>query len=245
MSKEVQLFATCLIDTFFPEVGEAVIEVLTHSGVDVVFPPTQTCCGQPAYNAGHHSQARQMAERTIAMLEERPAPIVIPSGSCAAMVRHGYLELFKGVPHWLERARNVAARTREFTEYIVELPSVYSSSDKCPERLAYHPSCHLLRDLDIDWQPMSILTSLTEGRVHRLSDDCCGFGGVFAVTHSEISGEMLGRKLDEIESVGVDLVAGCDVSCLLQIEGGLRKVGSEIRCAHVAQLLAGRSVGLS
>lgn len=161
------------------------------------------------------------------------------------MVRHGYQELFKDEPQWLERARKLAARTVEFTEYVVELPSVYHPTERCPDRLAYHPSCHLLRDLEIDWQPISLLASVTAGEVHRLSEDCCGFGGVFAITHSEISGEMLERKLDEVESAGVDLIAGCDVSCLMQIEGGLRKRGSEIRCAHVAQLLAGRCGGLS
>ncbi|MGD8812876.1 MAG: (Fe-S)-binding protein [Anaerolineales bacterium] len=240
----IQLFATCLIDSLFPEVGEAVVEVLRKHAGSVAFPTDQTCCGQPAYNAGFHDEARRMAQHTIEVLEKTEGPIVVPSGSCAAMIRHGYLELFAHDGAWLAKAQALADRTYEFSQFLVDVQGIQCIDLDYPARLSYHPSCHLLRGLNVHRQPLSLLQSLHGVQVHTLSSECCGFGGVFAVDHEPISSEMLARRLQQIEASDAEIVVACDVSCLMHIEGGLRKKGSSVRCAHLAQILAGREAGL-
>ncbi|HLC01669.1 MAG TPA: (Fe-S)-binding protein [Anaerolineales bacterium] len=240
MTQTVQLMATCLIDSLFPEVGEAVIDVLRQAGLQVHFPRAQTCCGQPAFNAGFGPQARAMATRTIDVFSESSDPVIVPSGSCAAMLRHGYLELFRDSPAQLARAQGLADRTYELSEYLVDIGGGLPSNSLSVGRAVYHPSCHLMRGLGVDRQPMALLGA----SVGRLSEECCGFGGVFSVEQPELSTEMLARKLAEIFSSGADIVVAGDVSCLMHIEGGLRKVGSAVRCAHLAQVLAGRPAGL-
>ncbi len=240
----IQLFITCLIDSLFPEIGEAVLQVLQDHAGPVAFPVDQTCCGQPAYNAGFHNEARHMAQHTINVLERTEGPVVVPSGSCTAMMRHGYLELFRDDPVWLPRAQALADRTYELSQFLVDVLSVTDVGATYPARLAYHPSCHLLRALGIDRQPLTLLRSVSVAEVHALPPDCCGFGGVFAVDHEPISSEMLARRLEQIQASGAETVVGCDVSCLMHLEGGLRKAGSSVRCAHLAQILAGTGAGL-
>lgn len=239
----VQLFVTCLVDSLFPEVGIAVVEVLNSSGVEVQFPKDQTCCGQPAYNAGYQHDAKKMAKHTIELLESTEGPIVIPSGSCAAMIRHGYAELFREEPEWHSRAASLAERAFEFSEFVADECATFEPKSSRSGALAYHPSCHLQRGLGIEKQPLSLLNRL-DVEVFALEAECCGFGGFFAIEHPEISGEILRRKLNEVHEAGASTVVGCDVSCLMQIEGGLRKQDTEIRCAHLAQVLAGHEPGL-
>ena len=240
----VQLFATCLVDSLFPGVGEAVVEVLMRAGVNVAIPQGQTCCGQPSFNAGFYGQARRMARYTISILSETKGPIVVPSGSCATMIRKGYLELFADDPIWLPRVHSLAERVHEFSEFLVDKLGVVDLGSSFTGRLTYHPSCHLLRQLGIDFQPMALLAAVAGAQVHRLEPDCCGFGGLFAVDQPEISTEMLRRKLTKIRDSETDVVVGCDVSCLMHIEGGLRYGGSKVRCAHLAQILAGQEAAL-
>jgi L-lactate dehydrogenase complex protein LldE len=244
MAETVQLFATCLVDSLFPEVGEAVVEVLSGVGVRVSVPSDQTCCGQPAFNAGHLGPARRMARYTIEVLEDTVGPIIVPSGSCAAMIRKGYLELFDDDPEWIPRAREISERTYEFSEFLVDRLGVTELGAKYSGRLAYHPSCHLLRELGVDHQPLALLGEVAGAEIHTLEPVCCGFGGLFAVDQPDISTEILTRKLKQVTASGADVVVGCDVSCLMHIEGGLRHNGSIIRCAHVAQILAGREAAL-
>jgi L-lactate dehydrogenase complex protein LldE len=239
MAEIVQFFVTCLVDTFFPQTGLDSVELLRRAGAQVHFPRDQTCCGQPAYNAGHWEEARTMARHTIEVLDSLPGSIVLPSGSCADMMKHGYLRLFARQPSWLRRARALSERTFELTQFLVDHLAVDLADSACPHRLAYHPSCHLLRNLGIDEQPMKLLTTVRAPQIHRLEPDCCGFGGVFAVDHAVISGEILDVKLGQIEAAGVDRVVGCDVSCLMHIEGGLRQRGSSVRTLHLAQVLMG------
>ncbi|NIS80369.1 MAG: Fe-S oxidoreductase [Anaerolineales bacterium] len=239
-----QLFITCLIDSLFPHVGEAVVEVLRRAGTQVAFPSGQTCCGQPAYNAGFHEQAVRMAQSTIDVFSGTLGPIVVPSGSCAAMLRYGYQELFAEDPIWLPRARALARRVFEFSEFLVDELSVIDLGAECNESLAYHPSCHLLRDLGVDRQPMALLYAVKGLEVYRLGSECCGFGGVFSVDHAQISAQMLDRKLSEIKRSNTSRVVACDVSCLMQLEGGLRREDSQVRGAHLAQILAGEGGGL-
>ncbi len=244
MVETIQIFATCLIDSLFPEVGEAVIEVLSSVGVRVSVPSNQTCCGQPAFNAGYLGPARRMAKYTIEVLEDTVGPVVVPSGSCAAMIREGYLELFSDDTEWLLRAIQLAERTYEFSEFLVDRLCVTDLGASYSGRLAYHPSCHLLRELGVDHQPLALLGAVVGAQIHPLEPVCCGFGGLFAVDQPDISTEILTRKLEQVAASGAEVVVGCDVSCLMHIEGGLRHNGSTVRCAHVAQILAGREAEL-
>lgn len=244
MTKTVQLFATCLVDSLFPMVGEAVIEVLNRSGALVEFPQGQTCCGQPAYNAGYWPEARKMALRTIDVFEATTGPIIIPSGSCAAMIRHGYPELFQEDLRALDRAKALAERSFELSEYLVNELKVARIGAGFNGAIAYHPSCHLLRGIGVDKEPLALLGSGSNVEICELKPDCCGFGGFFAIDQPEISSEMLKRKIQAIEETGAQVVVGGDVSCLMHIEGGLRKKGSEVRCAHLAQILVGQEPGL-
>ncbi len=243
MAQAVQLMATCLIDSLFPDIGEAVIEVLRRAGLRVQLPRGQTCCGQPAFNAGFRDEARSMASRTIDVFSGSSDPVVVPSGSCAAMLRHGYPELFRDSPAQLARAQALASRTYELSEYLVDVCGYLPTESPAVERAAYHPSCHLLRGLGVDRQPMTLLGAAGIP-VTRLSEECCGFGGVFSIDQPELSKEMLTRRLTQIASSGAEVVVACDVSCLMHIEGGLRRAGSRVRCAHLAQILAGRPAGL-
>ena len=241
MSETVQLFITCLIDTFFPHVGTAMVDVLNRAGVGVEFLSAQTCCGQPAFNAGLRSEARPLAEHTIRVFEKTTGNIIIPSGSCAAMVRYGYLELFKDDPKWLERARTLAARTFEFTEYLVDVRAVTDIGSRWPGKLTYHPSCHLSRGLGVDRQPRALLAAVEQAEIVELPEceDCCGFGGVFSVEHPELSAEMLKRKISNLEATPAPTLVVCDAGCLMHIQGGLHRQGKRQRVLHIAEILAG------
>jgi L-lactate dehydrogenase complex protein LldE len=241
MSETIQLFVTCLVDTFFPETGEAMLRVFNHIGVNVEFPGDQTCCGQPAFNAGLRSEARPMAEHTIRTFEKTSGAIIIPSGSCAAMVRHGYLELFQDEPQWLERARTLAARTYEFSEYLVDVRGVTDVGARWPGRLTYHSSCHLLRGLGVDRQPRLLLAHVKDAEIVDLPEreDCCGFGGVFSVEHPELSAEFLKRKIANLEKTGAPTLVVADTGCRMHIAGGLKRQGKAQRVVHLAEILAG------
>lgn len=241
---DVQLFVTCLIDSLFPETGEAVLEVLSRAGCTVRFNHAQTCCGQPAFNAGYWAEARPLAERTLEVFSANQDPLIVPSGSCAHMIRHGYPELFRDDPQIHAQAQSLAGRTFELTEFLVSIRSWTGLGQTAALQIAYHPSCHLLRGLGVQSEPLEILARSGYESVIQLSPECCGFGGVFAVEHASLSEQLLERRLTEIEKHDVDVVVGCDVSCLMNIEGALRRRGSEVRCMHIASLLAGREAGL-
>lgn len=241
MAEIVQLFVTCLVDTLYPQVGEAVVRLLRRSGVQVDFPANQTCCGQPAFNAGMRLQARQMAEHTIRVFENTSGLIVIPSGSCVAMIRHGYPELFAGDPPWQARAQALAERTYEFTEYLVDHLGITDVGVRYSGTLTYHPSCHLLRGLGVDHQPLALLEAVQGVELVQLphAEECCGFGGVFSVEHPEVSAAMLERKLMNIEASESSLVVSCDAGCIANINGGCQRLGKPIRAVHIAEILAG------
>jgi L-lactate dehydrogenase complex protein LldE len=239
MAVTVQLFVTCIIDTLYPETGEAVVRLLEKAGVSVSFPPGQTCCGQPAFNAGLRQQARQMAVQTLRAFESYPGPVVVPSGSCAAMIRNSYPELFAGDPEWLLKAKALAGRTYELTEFLVDVACITDVRCRYHGRITYHSSCHLLRGLGVDRQPRSLLAAIKDAEFVELPDtgDCCGFGGVFSVEHPEISTAMLDRKIANIEASGADLVVACDAGCVTNINGGLHRRHKTPRAVHIADLL--------
>jgi L-lactate dehydrogenase complex protein LldE len=239
MPTTVQLFVTCIIDTLYPQVGEAVVRVLNTAGVGVDFPENQTCCGQPAFNAGMRSEARKMAENTIRVFEECPGNIVIPSGSCTGMVKHGYLELFADDPAWLERAKNLADRTYELTQYLVDVLEVTDLGAKYEETLTYHPSCHLLREVGIDHQPQFLLDKVQGAGIVPLPkrEECCGFGGLFSIEHPEISKAMLDRKIENFLSSGASVLVACDAGCIAHINGGLHRRKFTQKAVHIAEIL--------
>jgi L-lactate dehydrogenase complex protein LldE len=240
MFSSVQLLVTCLIDTLQPQIGEAIVRVLEHAGMGVVFPAAQTCCGQPPFNAGMRSEARKLAQYTIRVFEEDPTPLVVPSGSCAAMIRHSYPELFAEDPEWLPRAQALAARTYEFSEFLVDVLGISDVGARFPGQATYHSSCHLLRGLGVDRQPRALLANVRDLDLIELPhvEDCCGFGGVFSVEHPEISAEMLKRKIENIENTRAPLAIVADTGCLLHIQGGLHRQGKPQRVLHIAEVLA-------
>lgn len=239
MAEKIQLFITCIIDTLYPEVGEAVVTVLERCGVEVDFPTGQTCCGQPAFNAGMRAQARQMAMHTIQTFEPTSGPVVVPSGSCAAMLRFGYPELFAGDGEWLPRAQALTGRVFEFSEFIVDHLGINDVGARFSGKITYHASCHLLREMGIDRQPRTLLAHVRDAELVELphTEECCGFGGVFSVEHPRISAAMLERKIENIESSGAPLVVSCDGGCVTNINGGLQRLGKPQRAVHIAEIL--------
>ena len=238
---KASLFVTCVIDQFYPEVGESTVRVLRRLGVEVEFPEEQTCCGQPAFNSGFRSDAKPLARRFLDTFEDAEA-IVIPSGSCTAMVRVFYPELFHDEPGQADRIASVAGRTFELTEFIVDVLGVtrLPATPDAPRRsVTYHEGCHLRREIGVTTQPRALIEAApgVELVEMRQAEVCCGFGGTFAVKYADISGAMLADKIRDVAETGADAVVACDSTCLMQIGGGLEKQGMAARPLHVAQLL--------
>jgi L-lactate dehydrogenase complex protein LldE len=235
----VQLLVTCLVDRLFPDTGMAVVRTLERLGVEVDCPAAQTCCGQPAFNAGFVDDARAMARHTIDVFSASPAPVVIPSGSCGDMVIHQYAALLADDPAYAARARDLATRTFEFTRFLVEQLGVTDVGATGAGTVAYHACCHGLRGLDVREQPIALVDAVAGlARVPLPEHDvCCGFGGLFSVKMPDISSAMLARKLDCIEACGARTIAVTDVSCAMHMAGGLHRRGSAIEVKHVADLL--------
>ncbi len=236
----VQLFVTCLVDALYPQVGMATVDVLESQGCQVQFPEGQTCCGQPAFNVGAWKDARKMAQHTLDVLSETEGSIVLPSGSCTDMIVHHYAELFADDPDYLAKATAVSARTYELTQFLVDVLGVKDVGGKGNGRVTYHPSCHGLRNLGLDHQAQTLLDHVDGIERVELpeAETCCGFGGLFAVKMSAISGAMLKRKLDNLEASGADTLIGGDVSCLMHMAGGLEKRNCPVKTKHIAELLA-------
>jgi len=237
--RTVQLFVTCLVDTFYPETAEAILNILLRLGVNVEFPQAQTCCGQPQFNAGLRLDARQMAEHIIRTFEEVQGDIVSPSGSCAHMIRHNYPELFADDPDWLFRAQTLSRRVFEFTEYLVDVLDVTDVGAQWDGILTYHPSCHLSRGLGIDRQPRTLLANVEGARIVELPEeqDCCGFGGIFSVAHPELSGEFLKRKIGNLEKTDSPTLVVADTGCIMHRAGGLHRQKKAQKVVHIAEVL--------
>lgn len=237
--KKVTLFIQCLIDGLYPEAGEAVVKIFDRLGLAVDYPLDQTCCGQPAYNAGHLDYARAAARHFIRVFDGARC-IVCPSGSCVHMVRHHYPLLFAGDPVWLRRARDTACRIYELTEFLVDVLGVKDVGARYDGTITYHDSCHLLRGLRIADAPRALIAHIKGARLIEMkdSDYCCGFGGTFAVKYPRISAAMVSDKVQHIIHSGADVVTGCDMGCLMNIEGALHRLGSPVKVRHIAQLLS-------
>ena len=244
--RAVQLLATCLVDHLYPRVGLAVADVLERAGLEVVVPEGQTCCGQPAFNAGCQDEARAMARHTVDVLTRSDAPVVVPSGSCADMLVHHAPALLAGEPDYGLRAAALAGRTYELTQFLVDVLGQVSCGACARDSMTYHPSCHGLRGLGLRAQPLALLDAVDNMDLRPLpdADTCCGFGGLFSVKMSAISGAMLDRKLDAIAASGASTVVATDVSCLMHIAGGLRRRGSSVGVRHLAEVLADTGGGV-
>jgi len=234
---KVSLMVTCLGDAFFPGVGVATVRLLRRLGIAVDFPKAQTCCGQPHFNSGYHDLARDLARHTIAAFANGQT-VVTPSGSCAAMVKLEYPELLHGDLVWQARAEDLARRTFELSDFLINVLKVEDVGARFDGRVTYHMACHL-RGLGLHSEPQRLL-----GKVRGLElvplerfDECCGFGGSFAVRYPGISGAMVQDKSALIEKTGADAVVATDAGCLMNIGGCLRRRGSKVQALHLAELL--------
>lgn len=249
----VALFVTCLIDQLYPQIGEAAVRVLERAGCDVLFPEGQTCCGQATFNSGFWDDAQVLARRHLDVFDDvralaqhhldvfgDAAAVVAPSGSCVAMVREWYPRLFRDDPALAARAHALAGVTYELGEYLVRVLGRTDLGARFPAAVAYHPSCHGLRGLGLCDEPLRLLRAVQGLRLVDLhgADECCGFGGFFAVKFAALSGAMLATKMDAIEASGAEVVTATDASCLMHIAGGLARRGSPVRALHLAEILA-------
>jgi L-lactate dehydrogenase complex protein LldE len=228
---------TCLGDLFYPEVGVRIVRLLRRLGVTVDFPAGQTCCGLPLFNSGYHAEAAAVARRTVPLFRDAQH-VVVPSGSCAWMVKHEYSGLMTD-PALRAEAERLAARTWELSQFLVKVLGRTRFTSAIRGRVTYHDSCHLRRGLG-EWEsPRTILRGLDGAEFVELpgGDECCGFGGSFAVRLPEVSASILDRKLANVEATGARCLVACDAGCLMQMGGGLRRRDSPVRAVHLAELL--------
>lgn len=241
MVKRVTLFVTCLVDQLFPKIGLSMADVLESLGYELDFPEAQTCCGQPAFNGGHWDEARQVARHFLDVFRDSEC-VVCPSGSCAAMVTHHFEELFAGDPGRLAEVEALKPRVWEFSQFLLDVAGVEDVGARLDRVVTFHDSCHGLRELRIKEGPRRLLAKVRglELREMDIPEECCGFGGTFSVKFPEVSGGMARTKIDSILRTGAGAVVGLDSSCLMQIEGALRRAGSGVRAMHLAEVLASR-----
>ena len=233
MIDRVALFVTCLADTLFPDVGKATVTVLERLGIEVVFPAEQTCCGQMHGNSGYPGEATALARRFVDVFDGFDA-VVTPSGSCAAQVRERFGGLLGGDD------RGVPARTWELSQFLTGVLGLDDVGSTFEGTVAYHPTCHSLRLLRVGDAPIRLLRAAPGVELRELPDaeECCGFGGTFAIKNADVSTAMLDEKIAAITASGADNVCACDSSCLMHIGGGLRRRGVAVRPVHLAEILA-------
>jgi len=235
----VALFITCLADQFFPQVGECAVEVLRRLGVEVVFNPAQTCCGQPAFNTGYRDEARAVAARMLDLFDDADY-VVAPSGSCTTMVRVFYPELFAEDAPRLEKVERLRRRLFEFSEFLVKVLKVEDVGASFHGRVTYHDSCHLLRELGIESEPRRLIRAVrgidfVEMQDYRL---CCGFGGTFSVKFPEVSVAMGEDKIRAATEARAEYLVANDSGCLMHLAGVIHRQGLPVRTMHLAELLA-------
>jgi L-lactate dehydrogenase complex protein LldE len=233
MIDRVALFITCLADTLFPEVGKATVGVLERLGIEVVFPAEQTCCGQMHANSGYPGEATLLARRFVEIFAPHDA-VVTPSGSCAAQVREHMPGLLGGDD------LGVPARTWELSQFLTGVLGIEAVGSTYEGTVAYHPTCHSLRLLRVGDAPLRLLRAVPGVELVDLpeAEECCGFGGTFAVKNADVSAAMLDEKLAAIVASGADCICACDSSCLMHIGGGLRRRGLAVSPLHLAEILA-------
>jgi L-lactate dehydrogenase complex protein LldE len=239
---EAQLFITCLGDQFYSETLKNMVRLLEQLGVRLTFPDEQTCCGQPLFNNGFEEKTRAVALNFMRAFGKSDAPIVAPSGSCASMVKHHYAELFPAGTPEHDLAVELAARTFEFTEFLVHQLNVTQVGAVYPHKVTYHPTCHTLREMGLKTEAKLLLAGVEGLEFVPLDEEetCCGFGGAFSVTYPEVSRAMMENKVNHILDSGADTVVMCEPGCLMNIAGGLHKAGSTVRAMHIIDILAAK-----
>ncbi len=237
---KVTLFATCLVDMFQGNVGKATVELLEHLGCEIEFPESQVCCGQPAYNSGYVKEAKEAMKRMIDTFADAEY-VVSPSGSCAYMF-HEYPEVFKGDPVWEPKAQQLAAKTYELTQFIVDVLKVEDVGATFEGRATYHTSCHMTRLLGVKEAPMTLLKNVKGLEFTELpgKEQCCGFGGTFSVKMAQISEQMVDEKVQHVEETGAEYLIGADAGCLMNIGGRIERKGKPIKVLHIAEILNSR-----
>jgi L-lactate dehydrogenase complex protein LldE len=236
----VGLFVTCLVDLVRPEVGFAAVKLLEQASCDVTIPRVQTCCGQPAWNAGADKDARDIARNVIAAFEGFDY-VVAPSGSCAGMIKRHYPEVFENDSAWLPRARALAAKTHELMSFLVRVRGVEAVRAKFAGSVCYHDSCSSRREMGVVDEPRQLLASVDGLTLKEMADreTCCGFGGLFSVKYPEISERIADTKIAEVLASGAETLTGGDLGCLLHLAGRMKRDGKDIAVRHVAEILAG------
>jgi L-lactate dehydrogenase complex protein LldE len=237
----VGLFVTCLVDLMRPSVAFAAIELLEAGGAEVYVPPTQTCCGQPAYNNGDRADAIALARKVVAEFEDCDY-VVAPSGSCSGMVKTHYADLFAEDPEFAARAATLSAHTHELTEFLVDVLELSTVPGKFDGLVTYHDCCAGLREMGVKDQPRKLLARVPGLSVREMPEceTCCGFGGTFSIKFGEISARLADNKCQHIVDSSVDAVVMGDLGCMLNVEGRMRRRGdASVRVLHIAEVLAG------
>jgi L-lactate dehydrogenase complex protein LldE len=234
---KVSLFITCLSDAIYPRVGEAMVRLLARYGVTLEFPTVQTCCGQPAFNSGYWKEARATATTIIHAFEDSDF-VISPSGSCTGMIHH-YPKLFEDDPVMLEKALALQSKSYEFTQFLVNVLGITDLGATFCHKVTYHPSCHGTRLLGVKDEPMALMSKVRGLEFVPLphAEDCCGFGGTFAVKMSDISGAMVTEKTDHVKETEAEVLVGLDMACLMNIAGNLHYRNEPVRVMHLAELL--------
>ena len=241
----VGLFVTCLVDLMRPSIGLAALKLLEDAGYQVTVPAAQTCCGQPGWNSGDRESARALARKLIGEFGACRY-VVVPSGSCAGMIRAHFSEVFAGDPAMVAKARELAGRTYELTEFLTKIAKRASVSATFDGTVTYHDSCSGLREIGVKTQPRQLLAKVAGLKLIEMEEceTCCGFGGTFSIKYGDISSAMAEKKCANIEASGAQAVVLGDLGCMLSIEGRLRRRGdAKTRVLHVAEVLAGPTEG--
>ena len=234
---KVALFATCLVDMFQTNVGKATVELLEHLGCEVELPEAQVCCGQPAYNSGYVNESKEAMKKMIAIFQHADY-VVSPSGSCATMFKE-YPHILKEEPVWKEKAEQLAAKTYELTQFIVDVLQVEDVGATLEAKATYHTSCHMTRLLGVKEAPIKLLENVKNLEYIPLpnAQNCCGFGGTFSVKMGDISKQMGEEKVQHIEETEAEIIIGSDAGCLMNIGGRINRVGHPVKVMHIAEVL--------
>jgi L-lactate dehydrogenase complex protein LldE len=242
----ISLFITCYNDTLFPDTGKAVVRVLERLGHTVVFPGGQTCCGQMHYNTGYQKEAMPLLERFVAQFRDADA-VVVPSSSCVAMMKDHYPKMAEeiGKPELIRDVAELLPKIFEFSELLTRRLGLDDVGAYYPHRVTYHASCHGLRNLNLGDGPLSLLKAVKGIDLVPIAnvEQCCGFGGTFAVKNAEVSSAMLAEKTTAVLNTGAEACTACDNSCLMHIQGALHRQRTGVRTIHLAEILASTEEG--
>ena len=234
----VSMFVTCMVDSLFPQVGEAMVRVLERLGVEVDVPKEQTCCGQPAWNSGHVEEAKVVG-KTLVQAFNKSEYVVSPSGSCTGMIKHFFPQIYENEFKMAEDALHLATHTYEFSQFLVNVLGVTDLGAVFPHKVTYHPSCHASRLLGVKDEPLLLLERVAQIELLDLprAEDCCGFGGTFSVKMPELSTAMADEKVAHVAHTGADVLVSTDMGCLMHIGGRMGRLGNGTRVMHIAELL--------